>query len=124
MDNLQPLVAKWLELDEDGTSRSEIETLVGHQDHIELESRLRSRISFGTAGLRAAMKAGFAYMNSVTVLQASQGLAEYVQSQSELHNGERLKPLSIVIGHDARHNSTKFARLTAATFVVKGFEVR
>jgi phosphoglucomutase len=38
----------------------------------ELERRLRYPIKFGTAGLRAAMEAGFAGMNNLTVIQASQ----------------------------------------------------
>jgi len=50
-------------------------------------------------------------MNDLTVIQASQGLAAYILSAS----GALQK--SIVIGHDHRHNSQRFARLAAATML-------
>ena len=64
------------------------------------------------------MQAGFSRMNCLTVIQASQGLAEYllVADQSFAERG-------VVIGHDTRHNSWKFADLTAAAFASKGFRV-
>ena len=69
------------------------------------------------------MKAGFAYMNSVTVLQASQGLAQYILDQRQSPVGKPAKDLTVVIGYDARYNSEKFARLSAAAFLAKGFSV-
>ena len=45
----------------------------------ELNSRLTKRLSFGTAGLRAAMGAGSAFLNDLTVIQASQGLLRYLR---------------------------------------------
>ena len=69
------------------------------------------------------MKAGFAHMNSVTVLQASQGLAQYVLNQGFPLNPRQCERLKVVIGYDARHNSEKFARLAGAAFLAKGFDV-
>lgn len=69
------------------------------------------------------MKAGFAYMNSVTVLQASQGLAQYILDRQQDANENQDKTLSVVIGYDARYNSENFARLSAAAFLAKGFSV-
>lgn len=40
----------------------------------ELEARMLPRISFGTAGLRAKMQAGFAFMNDLIVQQTSQAM--------------------------------------------------
>jgi phosphoglucomutase len=57
-------------------------------------------------------------MNSLTVIQASQGLAAYV-----LANIPLAKSRGVVIGHDTRHNSEKFAKLAAAAFVAKGIKV-
>jgi phosphomannomutase len=70
------------------------------------------------SGLRARMEAGFSRMNNLTVLQASQGLAVYMEKRvrNALERG-------IVIGHDHRHHSQEFARLTAAAFVERGFRV-
>jgi phosphoglucomutase len=61
------------------------------------------------------MEAGFSRMNTLTVLTASQGLAEYLKTQHE-------HP-SIVIGHDHRHNSEEFARLTACAMLSRGIKV-
>lgn len=84
----------------------------------ELDRRLRTPIQFGTAGLRAKLEAGFSRMNELTVLQASQGLAVYVSEAvpDALARG-------IVIGHDHRHESDAFARLTACAFITRGFTV-
>ncbi|KAF2134467.1 phosphoglucomutase-like protein [Dothidotthia symphoricarpi CBS 119687] len=116
--DIQELAREWLELDEDKSTTDEINKLLADGDTNELEKRLRYRIAFGTAGLRGPMQAGFACMNSLTVIQASQGLAAYL-----LKTEQNVKTRGVVIGRDARHNSEKFARLTAAAFVAKGIKV-
>lgn len=116
--DIKELAEHWLELDQDASTSDEIRNLVAHGDTEELEKRLRSRIAFGTAGLRGPMQAGFACMNSLTVIQASQGLAAYL-----LKTEHDVRKRGIVIGRDARHNSEKFAQLTAAAFVAKGIKV-
>ncbi|KAJ1558976.1 Phosphoglucomutase-3, partial [Cladochytrium tenue] len=100
------------------TTRAEIQALLDAGDDAMLERRLRTPIKFGTAGLRAAMEAGFAGMNELTVIQASQGLAAYVEAvvPNALSRG-------IVVGHDHRHQSETFARLAAAAFLRAGFTV-
>lgn len=64
------------------------------------------------------MQAGFSSMNTLTVLQASQGLAKYVERTvpNALQRG-------IVIGHDHRHNSKDFAQITALAFSQLGYKV-
>ncbi|KAF2819798.1 hypothetical protein CC86DRAFT_128590 [Ophiobolus disseminans] len=116
--NIQELARDWLELDKDKSTADEIHELLSRGDTEELERRLRNRIAFGTAGLRGPMQAGFACMNSLTVIQASQGLAAYL-----LMTEDNVKRRGVVIGRDARHNSEKFAKLTAAAFVAKGIKV-
>ncbi|KAI5269722.1 hypothetical protein E4T47_06830 [Aureobasidium subglaciale] len=116
---LQDLVDEWLRLDQDATTRSEIEKLLAQRDIAELQLRLSKRIAFGTAGLRGRMEAGFSRMNSLTVIQASQGLAEYL-----LKTTPDAKTRGVVVGRDARHNSDKFAKLVAAAFVAKGIQVK
>jgi phosphoglucomutase len=64
------------------------------------------------------MEAGFSRMNDVTVLQASQGLAKYV-AKNVKNSAER----GVVVGHDHRFNSARFAELTALAFVQLGFKV-
>ncbi|KAJ4323123.1 hypothetical protein N0V94_002009 [Neodidymelliopsis sp. IMI 364377] len=116
--DIKELAKEWLSLDQDKSTTDEIYQLLHHNDTDELEKRLRTRIAFGTAGLRGPMQAGFACMNSLTVIQASQGLAAYL-----LKTEEDVKRRGVVIGRDARHNSEKFAKLTAAAFVAKGIKV-
>lgn len=72
----QALVDKWLAWDKNETTRREILDLVEKKDEAALNKALAKRISFGTAGLRGRMCAGFANMNEVTVLQAAQGLCK------------------------------------------------
>ncbi|KAL8674503.1 MAG: hypothetical protein Q9168_001095 [Polycauliona sp. 1 TL-2023] len=64
------------------------------------------------------MGAGFARLNSLTIIQTSQGLAEYLLSTLP-----EAAAAGIVVGHDARHNSEHFALLAAAVFESKGIAV-
>lgn len=116
---LQALVDGWLRLDQDASTRAEIQKLVAENNTIELRLRLQKRIAFGTAGLRGRMEAGFSRMNSLTVIQASQGLAEYL-----LTSVSDVQTRGVVIGRDARFNSDKFAKLVAAAFMAKNITVK
>lgn len=115
-ENVIALAREWLRLDRDPETRSEIEKLLETKNYIELGALLGSRLTFGTAGLRARMGAGFARLNSLTIIQTSQGLAEYLLKEENASAG-------VVIGYDARHNSKRFAELTAAAFTAKGIPV-
>ncbi|KAK4555989.1 hypothetical protein LTR86_006685 [Recurvomyces mirabilis] len=117
---VQELAQRWLQQDRDPETRKEIHDLLSAGDDNALESRLRRRIAFGTAGLRSSMQAGYAHMNSLTVLQASQGLATYILGQQ---SSSTVPPQAVVIGYDGRHNSEKFARLAATAFTAKGLDV-
>lgn len=57
-------------------------------------------------------------MNSLIVIQASQGLAKFIRDKRSdiASNG-------VVIGHDARHNSAKFAALAANAFIAQRIPV-
>jgi phosphoglucomutase len=109
------LIHRWLAWDMDPSTRVQIETLTASQDWPQLEKYLRTRIQFGTAGLRGPMVAGFANINCLTIIQASQGVASYLASSGR---GAQ----SVVIGYDTRHQSSKFARLAANAFKRKGIE--
>ncbi|KAJ5769210.1 hypothetical protein N7520_003769 [Penicillium odoratum] len=111
-ESTSSLVQTWLQWDQDPKTRAEIEHLRDANDLDALELCLRNRIEFGTAGLRGRMAAGFSCMNSLTVIQASQGLAKYIQTQRP-----EIAARGIVIGYDARHNSRRFAELAANAFI-------
>ena len=59
-------------------------------------------------------------MNSLTVIQASQGLAKFLKATNE----KRAIQNGIVIGADARHNSHRFAVLVANAMLALGFKVQ
>ena len=118
MTPIEDLVKEWLRLDRDPLTRNQITTLLKENNIPQLEARLRQRIAFGTAGLRARMEAGFSRMNNLTVIQTSQGLASYIVDQVP-----DAKKRGVVIGFDGRHHSEKFAKLAAAAFVAKGIRV-
>ena len=110
------LAKEWLRLDKDEETSSEIRELLEQQNFAELEIRLSTRLSFGTAGLRAQMGAGYSRINSLTIIQTSQGFAAYLVNEGIASRG-------IVIGYDARHNSKKFAELAAAAFFARSIPV-
>lgn len=116
---MDSLVSEWLRLDQNPKTRAEIEKLSGGNNQDELRARLANRIEFGTAGLRGRMEAGFSRMNDLTIIQASQGLCAYVLQQ----NPDTAQDEGIVIGHDHRHNSERWALLTARAFISKGVKV-
>ncbi|KAJ2781637.1 hypothetical protein H4R18_002739 [Coemansia javaensis] len=114
----QELAQRWLAEDKDPKTRAQIEALVVSGDEARLKALLRAPIEFGTAGLRARMEAGYSRFNQLTVISASQGLAAYVEREvADAH--ER----GVVVGHDHRHGSAVFARLTARAFLDRGFRV-
>ncbi|KAJ4488314.1 hypothetical protein J3R30DRAFT_3654599 [Lentinula aciculospora] len=124
--SLKELVDGWLEIDQasrcrlsriNEATRSEIQNLWDKTDTKELERRMRPRIEFGTAGLRGKMEAGWARMNDLIIIQASQGLCQYI-----LREVKDAKTRGIVIGHDHRYNSEKWAQLTTAVFLENGMK--
>ncbi len=119
MASIEALTQEWLRLDKDEATRMEILELVKQQNVKELHILLGSRLSFGTAGLRARMGAGFSRLNSLTIIQTSQGLAQYLLEDERAFAATA----GVVIGYDARHNSKKFALLAAAAFIAKGIRV-
>ncbi|KAL8292012.1 hypothetical protein RQP46_001478 [Phenoliferia psychrophenolica] len=111
-------VKEWLRLDQDPETRSEILSLHSSQSYTELSSRFSSRIQFGTAGLRARMQAGTTSINSLVILQATQGLARYA-----IKTIPDARERGVVVGHDHRWRSDKFARLAAGVFRAEGIKV-
>jgi phosphoglucomutase len=64
------------------------------------------------------MQAGTAFMNSLVILQATQGLARYA-CRAQSNARER----GVVVGHDHRHRSKLFAQLAAGVFRREGMKV-
>ncbi|WP_062207193.1 phospho-sugar mutase [Streptomyces sp. NBRC 109706] len=101
----------WLAEDPDPDTRAELAALLDADDAQALAERFAGTLQFGTAGLRGEMGAGPMRMNRAVVIRAAAGLAAYLRDRS---------PGLVVVGYDARHNSERFARDSAAVFTGAG----
>lgn len=108
--NVQDLAEKWLSWDKTDSTRREIQNLLDDANFEELEKRLCGSLTFGTAGVRTRMEAGFTRLNDLTILQLSHGFARHLCDTIESKRG-------IVIGYDGRHNSKRFAQLASNVFI-------
>lgn len=90
------------------------EELLALTDEKEIEDRFYKQLSFGTGGLRGIIGAGTNRMNVYTVGKASQGLANFINSQT--------KDGSIVIAYDSRIMSKEFALDSALIFCANGIK--
>ncbi|MFF1694197.1 phospho-sugar mutase [Streptomyces sp. NPDC058257] len=103
----------WLAEDPDPETREELAKLIDTADTEELAARFSGTLQFGTAGLRGELGAGPMRMNRSVVIRAAAGLAAYLKSKGQTDG-------LVVIGYDARHKSTDFARDTAAVMTGAG----
>ncbi|KAH7102927.1 Phosphoglucomutase, first 3 domain-containing protein [Auriculariales sp. MPI-PUGE-AT-0066] len=116
--SLDDLVQAWLKWDRNDASRNEIKALHAAGNITELEQHMKPRLEFGTAGLRGPMRAGFSGLNDLMVVQTGQGVARYAAKTTPSAEAR-----GVVIGHDHRHNSARWATMTAAAFGAQGYKV-
>ena len=83
-----------------------------------INDRFYRDLAFGTGGLRGVIGAGSNRMNIYTVGAATQGLSNYL---NKCFAGK--KDISVVVGHDCRNNSDKFAKISADIFSANGIKV-
>lgn len=117
---LSLLIKNYLKFEQILSHRKHIQQLIDQNDTRTLENLLTKRLTFGTAGIRGPMGPGFGQMNDLVIIQTSQGLASYLLS---LEPTNHIKDRGVLIGHDARHNSDRFARLACLAFLQKGIPV-
>ena len=111
-------ITQWLAIDPDPRTREELEHLIKENNTSELEERFRSRLEFGTAGLRGKVGCGPNRMNRLVIQQTATGLGQYL-----LHQFDDAKERGIIIGYDGRLDSKQFAHDTASVFAAQGFTV-
>jgi phosphomannomutase len=94
---------RWLADDPDPTSQSELRAVLDAlpDSAAELADRFAGPLTFGTAGLRGAMRAGPNGMNLAVVRQATAGLVAWLAE----HGAEG----PLVVGYDGRHGSRRYA---------------
>ncbi|MBD5221336.1 MAG: phospho-sugar mutase [Bacteroidales bacterium] len=109
---------KWLGPQYDEETRTAVKAMLEAEDKTNLIESFYKDLEFGTGGLRGIMGPGSNRMNIYTVGAATQGLANYLNDVFK-----ELPQISVVVGYDVRHNSPKFAKLTADIFSANGIKV-
>ncbi|MEG1998762.1 MAG: phospho-sugar mutase, partial [Bacteroidales bacterium] len=108
----------WLGNSYDAATRAEVKHLLEQEDKAELIDAFYRDLEFGTGGLRGVMGVGTNRMNIYTVGAATQGLSNYLKKEFTA-----LSQIKVVIGHDCRNNSRKFAEISADIFSANGIKV-
>ena len=109
---------RWLSGNYDEETKQEVEKMLNNEDKSLLIDAFYKELEFGTGGLRGIMGAGSNRMNIYTVGSATQGLSNYL-----LQEFADLPEIKVVIGHDNRNNSRKFAEISANIFSANGIKV-
>ena len=108
----------WLSGNYDEETKKEVEKMLESEDKSQLIDAFYRELEFGTGGLRGIMGAGTNRINIYTIGSATQGLSNYL-----LKEFPDLKQIKVVIGHDCRNNSRKFAEISADIFSANGIKV-
>lgn len=109
---------QWLSPSFDEETRKEVQAKLEADDKTELVESFYKDLEFGTGGLRGIMGAGSNRMNIYTVGMATQGFANYLKI-----NFKGKEQISVVVCHDCRNNSRKFAESVADIFSANGIKV-
>lgn len=108
----------WLNGNYDVETKAEVQHLLDNEDKRPLIDAFYKDLEFGTGGLRGIMGAGSNRMNKYTVGSATQGLSNYLRKEFD-----NLEEIKVVIGHDCRNNSRRFAEIAAGIFSANGIRV-
>ncbi len=108
----------WLNGNYDVETKAEVQRLLDNEDKKPLIDAFYKDLEFGTGGLRGIMGAGSNRMNKYTVGSATQGLSNYLRKEFD-----NLEEIKVVIGHDCRNNSRRFAEIAAGIFSANGIRV-
>ena len=108
------LYDRWCECVTDSELVADLKKMDG--DEAALEDAFYRTLEFGTAGLRGVLGAGTNRMNIHTVGQATQGIADYINSRAV--GGETLG--TVAICYDSRINSQLFAHTAASVLAANG----
>jgi phosphoglucomutase len=112
--NISRKYSLWLEnAGEDSDLTDELKAIEGNED--EIYDRFYRELEFGTGGLRGVIGAGENRMNIYTVRKATQGLADYLNTN--------YKTSSVAVSFDSRIKSGLFAREAARVLAGNGIKV-
>ena len=113
------IAKQWAAEPFDADTRAEVQALIDKNDIETIKNRFGASMQFGTAGLRGVMGAGRTMMNAYMIAKASTALALCLEEEygdDAVHRG-------VVVGYDCRHNSEKFAKVTAGVLAANGIQV-
>ena len=117
MPNYMKTYEKWLNYPGlDSKTRAELALI--NSDENKIKEWFFAPLEFGTGGLRGIMRPGINSMNVYVVKQATQAMANLINSQ-----GREFAEKGAVIAYDSRNNSELFAKEAAKTFAANGIKV-
>jgi phosphomannomutase len=108
-------VRLWLENPKYADYKDEVQALIDAEDWKTLEDGFYKHIEFGTAGMRGTTGVGPARINTVTIGEAAQAVANYLMSQGD-------SP-SVVVAYDTRLTSPELSKMVAAVLAASGVMV-
>ena len=117
LKQVQAKAQTWLSPDYDESTRKNVQALLDKEDPTDLIEAFYRDLEFGTGGLRGIMGVGTNRMNQYTVGAATQGLSNYLKKEFA-----DLPEIKVVIGHDCRNNSRRFAEISADIFSANGIK--
>ena len=112
MTSASAAAQEWIAHDPDPATVAELQACSDE----ELAERFARPLTFGTAGLRGALRAGPSGMNLAVVMRTTWAVAQVLKDRGL--GGSR-----ILVGGDARHGSEEFALAAAEVFSAAGFMV-
>ena len=116
MSGHRVVAERWLQAEPDDDIRAELRSLLD-ADEFELDERFSVGLTFGTAGLRAAIGAGPSRMNRLVVRRAAAGLVDHL-----LRTVPGAAERGLLIACDARRKSADFAMDTARVAAARGMK--
>ena len=114
-DKILAKAKEYVEAENNEKFRKEVEQLIAENNTEELSERFYKDLEFGTGGLRGIIGGGYNRLNSYTIQKATQGLAEYINSQN-------IETPSVAIAYDSRNFSDIFAEETAKVLAANGIK--
>lgn len=118
-EGLREQLSQWIADDPDPETRAELSEILAEGVDARLGACAAPPLGFGTAGLRALVGAGPARFNEATVRRLAHGLGSWL-----LARVPDARTLPVVVGHDARRHSARFARTVEGALRARGLPVR
>jgi phosphomannomutase len=108
---------KWLTEPGFSDYKQQIEQLLKVKNWKVIDDSFYTHIRIGTGGIRGELGVGPNRVNNRTIGEAAQGLANFINDF-----GQQAKEKGVVVSHEVRKNSLKFAELTCSVLAANGIK--